>query len=99
MSSIMNDLPSYKMIKQKIDLSELGGREIIPIALQRLVDSHPPEQVNALDGVRIDLPEGWVHVRASNTEPILRVISEATTREMAEDLARNARSAAGIPAV
>ena len=97
LSSIVGDLPRYAMIKQKIDLSELGGRDIIPVALQRLVDSHPPDQVNDLDGVRIDLPEGWVHVRASNTEPILRVISEAATREAAEELARAARSAAGIP--
>lgn len=97
LSSIVSDLPRYEMIKQKIDLSELGGREIIPVALQRLVDSHPSDRVNALDGVRIDLPEGWVHVRASNTEPILRVISEAATRELAEKLAREARSAAGIP--
>ena len=97
LSAIVGDLPRYAMIKQKIDLSELGGRDIIPVALQRLVDSHPPDQVNDLDGVRIDLPEGWVHVRASNTEPILRVISEAATREAAEELARAARSAAGIP--
>ena len=96
LSSIVEELPRYEMIKQKIDLSELGGREIIPTALQRLVDSHPSERVNDLDGVRIDLPEGWVHVRASNTEPILRVISEASTREEATRLAREASIAAGI---
>ena len=97
LSSIVNDLPRYEMIKQKIDLSELGGREIIPGALQRLMKSHPEERINSIDGVRVDLPEGWVHVRASNTEPILRVISEAATREEAERLAHEASIAAGIP--
>ena len=97
LSSIVDELPRYEMIKQKIDLSELGGREIIPEALQRLVESHPEERINAIDGVRVDLPEGWVHVRASNTEPILRVISEAATREEAERLARDASVCAGIP--
>ncbi|MEE2681522.1 MAG: phosphoglucosamine mutase [Planctomycetota bacterium] len=98
LSSIVEELPRYEMIKQKIDLSALGGREVIPDALRRLVESHPPERVNSIDGVRIDLPEGWVHVRASNTEPILRVISEAATRNEAERLAHDASIAAGIPA-
>ncbi|MEC9233461.1 MAG: hypothetical protein VX403_06075, partial [Planctomycetota bacterium] len=90
------ELPRYRMVKQKMDLTEVGGREAIPEALERLVASHPRESVNDLDGVRIDLPEGWVHVRASNTEPILRVISEAATREEAERLARDAGIRTGL---
>ena len=97
LSSIVDEMPRYEMVKQKIDLSELGGRDIIPGALQQLMESHPAERVNAIDGVRVDLPEGWVHVRASNTEPILRVISEAATRDEALRLAREASIAAGIP--
>ena len=96
LSSIVAELPRYRMVKLKMDLTEVGGREAIPGALERLVASHPPESVNDLDGVRIDLPEGWVHVRASNTEPILRVISEAATREEAERLAREAGIRTGL---
>ena len=96
LSDLVGDIPRYHMIKRKLDLSELGGRARIPEALQRLAKSHSPEAVDDRDGVRIDLPEGWVHVRASNTEPILRVISEARTREDAERLAREAGISAGI---
>ena len=45
-------------------------------------------QVNDIDGVKIDFPEKWVHLRKSNTEPIIRVYSEAETMREADDLGR-----------
>jgi phosphomannomutase len=45
------------------------------------------EKVNTLDGLRIDFADGWVHVRKSNTEPILRIFAEATTESSARELA------------
>ena len=46
------------------------------------------EQVNDIDGVKIDFPDRWVHLRKSNTEPIIRVYSEAQTMEEADELGK-----------
>ena len=54
------------------------------------------EDINASDGVRVDVGDAWVHVRPSNTEPIIRLIAEAPTREAAERLADEAAAVAGI---
>ena len=48
----------------------------------------PSAQVNDIDGVKIDFPDRWVHLRKSNTEPIIRVYSEAQTMEMADELGK-----------
>ena len=55
-------------------------------ALSKLVDAHPEAEVNTLDGVKFDLTEGWVHLRKSNTEPIIRVYAEAESMEAAKAL-------------
>ena len=55
--------------------------------LQTVAEQHAGEQVSTVDGVKIDFPEGWVHLRKSNTEPIIRIYSEATTEEQAQALA------------
>ena len=47
------------------------------------------EKVNDIDGVKIDFADGWVHLRKSNTEPIIRVYSEAPTEERAQELAKS----------
>jgi phosphomannomutase len=52
-----------------------------------LASGYPHAQISYIDGVKIDLPEGWVHLRKSNTEPIIRIYSEAATPEMADQLA------------
>ena len=44
-------------------------------------------KINDIDGVKIDFPQGWVHLRKSNTEPIIRIYSEAPTREQADNFA------------
>ncbi|MEW6253096.1 MAG: phosphoglucosamine mutase, partial [Planctomycetota bacterium] len=51
---------------------------------------------NTADGVRIDFPEGWVHLRASNTEPIVRVITEAADADRAAALVERVRTAASV---
>ena len=96
LSSIIEDLPRYAMIKEKLDLSEIGGRPVIEPALERLKTAFTDERVNDSDGVRIDFKEGWVHVRASNTEPIMRVIAEAETEDQARSLIQRASTAAGL---
>ena len=49
--------------------------------------SYNEYEVSTIDGVRVDFEESWVHVRASNTEPILRIYSEAPTQDEADELA------------
>ena len=96
LSSIIEELPRYAMIKEKLDLSAIGGRPVIEPALNKLKVAFKDERVNDIDGVRIDFKEGWVHVRASNTEPIMRVIAEAETEDEARSLIHRANTAAGL---
>ena len=54
------------------------------------------ERINDADGVRIDFADGWVHLRASNTEPIARIIAEAPTMDRARALVDSCAKAAGL---
>ena len=67
----------------KIELPESGVEE----ALDQLIKNHPDAEINTVDGVKFDLEEGWVHLRRSNTEPIIRVYAEAATEADANSLA------------
>jgi phosphomannomutase len=96
LSRIVDDLPDYAMVKRKLDLSQIGGRNAIQPALDRMRTAYAGARINDADGVRIDLDEGWAHLRASNTEPIIRVIAESRTTEAAENLASEVASAAGL---
>ncbi|MCG2590538.1 phosphoglucosamine mutase [Rhodohalobacter sulfatireducens] len=84
-SGYRNSLPDYEMSKQKIELKNLGvdADEL----LNEVAEAYKNEKVNRTDGVKIDFEEGWVHFRKSNTEPIVRVYSEAKTKDEAEKLA------------
>ncbi|MCB9857812.1 MAG: phosphoglucosamine mutase [Phycisphaerales bacterium] len=80
---IVDAIPHYVMIKQKFDMP----RDEIDAWLDR-VRANPGGRINDTDGIRIDWPEGWVHLRPSNTEPIARVISEAADERTAHELVR-----------
>jgi phosphomannomutase len=82
LSRIVADIPAYAIVKTKQPIAP-GGAEGI---LQRLADRYADEKLDTQDGVRIDRDRGWVHVRPSNTEPILRVIAEAPDQSAAEAL-------------
>ena len=56
--------------------------------LREVKAKYAGEQVNDIDGVKIDFPENWVHLRKSNTEPIIRVYTEAKSMEEADALAQ-----------
>lgn len=60
----------------------------ISAILDRIKEMYADEKVTDIDGVKIDFADKWVHLRASNTEPIIRVYSEAATMEEAESLGR-----------
>ena len=85
-SSLRAKYPNYFMAKEKIDLSPSAD---IDKLLNRVADNYKKENVNRVDGVKIDFEDKWVHLRKSNTEPIIRIYTEAKSREEADDLAVN----------
>ena len=82
LSRIVAQVPRYHMIKQKFECD----RARIDAVLAAAKEEFAREKLNDADGVRIDWPEGWVHVRGSNTEPIMRVIAEADDQAAAAEL-------------
>jgi phosphomannomutase len=84
LSELVLELPKYTIVKDKYhaDRVRLTGLFV------DLTKRWPEAEVNRVDGLRLDWPNRWVHVRPSNTEPIVRVIAEAPRPEQAEDLCR-----------
>ena len=85
LTSLRASLPSYSIAKNRIDLTP--GTDIDAI-LARVKEMYRDEQVTDIDGVKIDFADRWVHLRKSNTEPIIRVYSEASTEEDADALGK-----------
>ena len=84
-SELKNTYPAYSIVKNRIDLTP----EIdIDRLLEKVKERFKSEKITDIDGVKIDFEDGWVHLRKSNTEPIIRVYSEAATEERAQQLAR-----------
>jgi phosphomannomutase len=83
LSELRASLPQYFITKGKIDLGSLNPEEV----LERLQASHSGKgRATTTDGLKIDFPDAWVHLRKSNTEPILRIIAEAPEKKRADDL-------------
>lgn len=82
-SEIRNMYPHYEMAKNKIDLKEGSNPDAI---LAKMKEKYQGDNVTTIDGVKIDFEDKWVHLRKSNTEPIIRVYSEAHTAKEAQDL-------------
>tara|TARA_R110002111_G_scaffold122451_2_gene186207 strand:+ start:359 stop:1744 length:1386 start_codon:yes stop_codon:yes gene_type:complete len=82
--TLRTSYPSYFMSKNKIQLiPEIDVDDI----LKKMALNHQNEEVNIIDGVKIDFASEWVHLRKSNTEPIIRVYTESTSQENADTLA------------
>ena len=81
--SLRDTYPNFFMVKDKMQLPDVD----VDAALNALKADHPDAEVNDVDGVKFELEEGWVHLRRSNTEPIIRIYSEASTPEKAQELA------------
>jgi phosphomannomutase len=81
-SALRRSFPDWFMSKDKLALPAVD----VDRALQQLMAAHPEAEVNTIDGVKFDLEEGWVHLRKSNTEPIIRVYAEAASPEAAAEL-------------
>ncbi len=82
-SELRATYPDYKIIKEKIELTEFTDLDSILEQIRRKFIDFP---CNTIDGLKINFPDGWVHLRKSNTEPIIRIYAEAKTLEYANDL-------------
>ena len=83
-SEIRRLYPSYVISKNKIDLRADMDLKAI---LQHIAKKYAKNEVNTIDGVKIDFENGWVHLRPSNTEPIIRIYAEAENGKMADSMA------------
>jgi len=84
-SELRATYPAYFMAKNRVDLTPDTDVDAI---LAKVKEIYKNEEINDIDGVKIDFPDKWVHLRKSNTEPIIRVYSEAATPEAAEEIGR-----------
>jgi len=93
LSALVDEIPRYVIIKEKLKLVD---RTDLEPALAAMRAAFCEAKIDDCDGVRIDLPEGWVHLRPSNTEPIARIIVEAATEDAAGKLLERVRLAIGL---
>ncbi|MDE6463185.1 MAG: phosphoglucosamine mutase, partial [Muribaculaceae bacterium] len=83
-SELRKQYPAYEIYKTKIQLTP----EIdVDAVLEAVKHKYANEQITDIDGVKIDFDDSWVHLRKSNTEPIVRIYAEAHTMDQAKALA------------
>lgn len=85
-SELKKIYPPYYMAKQKLELTPEIDTDSV---LEKMKEKFSDQQVTDIDGVKIDFPDKWVHLRKSNTEPIIRVYSEAHSMEEAEEIGKD----------
>jgi phosphomannomutase len=83
-SELVGRLPHYTMLKTTRQVAS----DQVPQLLDKLKHSYRDKKLDLQDGIKIEMDGAWVHVRPSNTEPIVRVVAEASTKESAEQLIR-----------
>ena len=83
-SALRASYPQYYMSKNKIELTPQIDVDAI---LEAMTEKYKSEDITTIDGVKIDFADNWVHLRKSNTEPIIRIYTEAATQQIADDLA------------
>lgn len=84
MQELFLSLPQYKMVKDKVSIEGMDPDKVLTVMAEKYKD----QEVNLLDGVKIDFDDSWVHLRKSNTEPIVRVMSEAPDLQKAQEIAK-----------
>ncbi len=87
-SELRKQFPDYQIAKNRIDLTPETDVDAILVKVKEMFAKDSSAQVNDIDGVKIDFPDCWVHLRKSNTEPIIRVYSEAETMDKADELGK-----------
>lgn len=91
LSELVASLPQYSIHKSKVSLAP----EVVDSSLDKLEAHFSDAQADRMDGLRLDWPDRWLLVRASNTEPIVRIVAEAPTSSEAESLCSEAAQAMG----
>jgi phosphomannomutase len=84
MSHLKASYPKYVISKNKIDLTADIDVDLI---LEKIQEKYKKHDINTTDGVKIDFEEEWVHLRKSNTEPIIRIYAEGGTQSVADTVA------------
>ena len=87
-SELRKTFPDYQIAKNRIDLTPDTDVDAILVKVKEMFAADSEATVNDIDGVKIDFPTKWVHLRKSNTEPIIRVYSEAQTMDEADALGK-----------
>ena len=82
-SVLRSQYPNWLMRKDKVILTP---QHDVDALLDSIASAHTAFQVTTIDGVKIDFPDGWVHIRKSNTEPIIRIYAEAKTEQRLDEL-------------
>ena len=87
-SELRKRYPDYSIAKNRIDLKPSTDVDAILAKVKELFSNKPDTEVNDIDGIKIDFPDKWVHLRKSNTEPIIRVYSEASSEKAANEIGK-----------
>jgi len=87
-SQLVADIPHYEIVKTKFECR----REDADRAVAAIKSHLSSERIDTQDGIRIDWPDAWVHARPSNTDPIMRIIAEASDRASAESRVSQVRA-------
>ena len=85
-ATLRDTYPAYFMSKNKIELTPEIDVDAI---LDQMQQQYASERISTVDGVKIDFADSWVHLRKSNTEPIIRIYTEAPSQQAADELAQN----------
>jgi phosphomannomutase len=88
-SAIIDSLPQYSIVKKKVDCS---SKAEVDSLISKVKAKFSGEKLDMTEGIKILYPHAWVHVRASNTEPIIRIIAEAETKDKALELIKGITS-------
>ncbi len=87
-SELRKTFPEYFIAKNRIDLTPETDVDAILASVKAKYQAEPDVNVNDIDGVKLDFPDKWVHLRKSNTEPIIRVYSEAHSMQEADEIGK-----------
>ena len=83
---IVEEIPKYEIVKEKLEIAKIDEN----LFLKNIKSKFPKSKITTIDGIKVDLDNGWLHVRSSNTEPIVRIIAEAKTKKEAKELIKTA---------
>jgi phosphomannomutase len=80
-SAMVKDLPKYHIIKEKIYCPPVKAHSIV----NDIKTLYPSQEISTADGIKIEWEDGWIHIRASATEPMIRIISESRSKDKAQE--------------